>query len=181
MNCPTCGRQNPAEAAFCSGCGVSLGDRQRTPDSTAYCITCGAANSADARHCVGCGAAMEAAGTPERRVAYCPSCGARNWASDSVCVECRSALRGAAGRAAPPRDPLANAEYVGFWPRLLVQIIDGVIFMVAAVIFTIIRVCLIDRWACWLTPVWERCASTELGPSSFTGRLSVPRKVVYLC
>ncbi|MCZ6782619.1 MAG: zinc ribbon domain-containing protein, partial [Proteobacteria bacterium] len=44
--CPQCQRENPADAAFCAGCGIKLGR---------VCPACQRENDADARFCNGCG------------------------------------------------------------------------------------------------------------------------------
>ena len=46
MNCVGCGRENPAGASFCIGCGSALGDS---------CTNCSAALPPDARFCPACG------------------------------------------------------------------------------------------------------------------------------
>ena len=46
MTCHDCGRENPADARFCAGCGAT---QQQS------CPGCGRANEVDARFCVGCG------------------------------------------------------------------------------------------------------------------------------
>ena len=66
MPCQDCGRENPDDARFCSGCGAL----QQQP-----CSACGRANDGDARFCNGCGrlvgAAPEAPASAEPR-AYTP-------------------------------------------------------------------------------------------------------------
>ncbi len=51
MRCPSCERENQADARFCSGCGVPL---------CVVCAQCGRANDDDARFCNGCGAKLAA-------------------------------------------------------------------------------------------------------------------------
>src|SRR5262249_60507271 len=46
MPCPQCGRENPAGARFCNGCGARL---------AAGCPACGQSNPAGSRFCNGCG------------------------------------------------------------------------------------------------------------------------------
>ena len=46
MACAKCGRENPAHARFCGGCGVALALR---------CPACGTACEADSRFCISCG------------------------------------------------------------------------------------------------------------------------------
>ena len=55
MVCPSCGTENPAEAKFCGGCGITLA---RT------CPGCGAANAPGMRFCVECGTALDADTSP---------------------------------------------------------------------------------------------------------------------
>ena len=66
MNCPNCARDNPADAAFCNGCGARL---------EAVCPKCRRTNAADAQFCGGCGANLTGAGAPadEAVRAYTPS------------------------------------------------------------------------------------------------------------
>lgn len=52
MTCAACGRSNPVDSRFCSGCGSSLAFR---------CSVCGTETQADARFCNHCGAAVSAA------------------------------------------------------------------------------------------------------------------------
>ena len=46
MNCPSCGRDNAADASFCNGCGTKL---------ELACENCGRGNSSDSVFCAGCG------------------------------------------------------------------------------------------------------------------------------
>ena len=46
MSCPSCGRENPADAAFCNGCGGRL---------LHVCPSCQRSNAPDAAFCNGCG------------------------------------------------------------------------------------------------------------------------------
>ncbi|HEY7466740.1 MAG TPA: protein kinase, partial [Dehalococcoidia bacterium] len=48
MRCPNCGRENPEDARFCSGCGARI-------IVDAVCVHCGRENPSDARFCVECG------------------------------------------------------------------------------------------------------------------------------
>src|SRR5690242_2147922 len=61
--CPACGRSNPADAAFCGGCGTAMEART--------CSRCGRAALPGDRFCGGCGAPLEpaagAAGPGQRR------------------------------------------------------------------------------------------------------------------
>jgi class 3 adenylate cyclase/tetratricopeptide (TPR) repeat protein len=56
QNCPSCGRENPADNAFCGGCGSGL---ERA------CGSCGHANPADHAFCGRCGQSLDAAPAPE--------------------------------------------------------------------------------------------------------------------
>ena len=47
--CPSCRRQNDADAKFCDGCGEALSNA---------CSKCGKTNDADASFCDGCGEAL---------------------------------------------------------------------------------------------------------------------------
>jgi class 3 adenylate cyclase/predicted ATPase len=60
--CSTCGRANPADAAFCPGCGARVA-------AARSCARCGRQAGPDDRFCAGCGAALEEAAAPpgERR------------------------------------------------------------------------------------------------------------------
>ena len=58
MDCPNCGRANPADARFCHACGSALGPA---------CPTCGAAVAADARFCQSCGGPLGARDAGEER------------------------------------------------------------------------------------------------------------------
>ncbi len=62
MDCPDCGRGNPAEARFCNSCAAPL---------TPACPSCGATNPAGARFCNQCAAALavqpSSAAEPARR------------------------------------------------------------------------------------------------------------------
>jgi class 3 adenylate cyclase/tetratricopeptide (TPR) repeat protein len=46
VTCPACGRENPADASFCSGCGTPL---------ARACPDCGRSATLDATFCAGCG------------------------------------------------------------------------------------------------------------------------------
>jgi class 3 adenylate cyclase/tetratricopeptide (TPR) repeat protein len=52
MNCASCKRENPADSAFCEGCGAAL---------AASCPRCGATASTGARFCRKCGSAISLA------------------------------------------------------------------------------------------------------------------------
>jgi len=76
VRCPDCGTANPANAKFCSNCGVAL--RQAGPK----CPSCGFDTPAGARFCPNCGNKMEVAPrcpecnaelSPEAK--FCPNCG----------------------------------------------------------------------------------------------------------
>ncbi len=58
MRCPSCGRNNPADAAFCAGCGASL---------AGACPDCGRPAPADARFCAGCGRRLNGPPPAEQR------------------------------------------------------------------------------------------------------------------
>src|SRR5436190_8004903 len=49
MRCPACDADNPAEAAFCDRCGVSL---------AASCPVCGHQNRPESRFCQQCGVSL---------------------------------------------------------------------------------------------------------------------------
>ena len=53
MPCLDCGRENPADASFCAGCGAPV---------ERVCSNCGRANDGDARFCNGCAHPIGAAG-----------------------------------------------------------------------------------------------------------------------
>ncbi len=55
MTCAHCDRENPADAAFCSGCGQRL---------QLLCRGCSRPNSADAAFCNGCGRPLEEIDSP---------------------------------------------------------------------------------------------------------------------
>ena len=55
MQCPSCGRENPADALFCNGCASAL---------ESVCAQCGRSNAPDARFCNGCAAALADGLTP---------------------------------------------------------------------------------------------------------------------
>ena len=50
MRCSQCGRDNPADAKFCVGCGSGLVGR---------CLKCGIENPDDARFCKHCGVRLD--------------------------------------------------------------------------------------------------------------------------
>jgi hypothetical protein len=54
VNCPSCGRENPAAAKFCGDCGEPLA-------ATIACASCGSENSRDQRFCHECGGTLSAA------------------------------------------------------------------------------------------------------------------------
>ncbi len=57
MQCPSCNRENPEDAAFCNGCGSPL---------ELLCGECGRANPASSGFCNGCGSALFGGVTPDR-------------------------------------------------------------------------------------------------------------------
>ncbi len=57
MNCPSCDRSLPDDAAFCGYCGSTLRPEQ-------ICSSCGRSSSADMRFCLGCGAGLAEAPEP---------------------------------------------------------------------------------------------------------------------
>ncbi|MCI0839353.1 MAG: zinc-ribbon domain-containing protein, partial [Chloroflexi bacterium] len=57
MRCPSCSRENSAEAKFCKGCGGSLAP---------VCPSCGAQLDADASFCDKCGASLTGAAPSTR-------------------------------------------------------------------------------------------------------------------
>ncbi len=58
MDCPNCGRSNPADARFCHACGAALGP---------VCPACGAAVPTEARFCQSCGGPLAARDAGEER------------------------------------------------------------------------------------------------------------------
>ena len=50
VTCPACGRENPADARFCAGCGTPL---------ARACPDCGRPAPGDAVFCAGCGRRLE--------------------------------------------------------------------------------------------------------------------------
>lgn len=78
-----CGKENKADANFCSGCGES----KPQPSSAAgwCCPQCGKENAADARFCSGCGTP-----NPQGTSAswFCTQCGKENASSDNFCSGC---------------------------------------------------------------------------------------------
>ncbi|HEY5625945.1 MAG TPA: protein kinase [Dehalococcoidia bacterium] len=57
MQCPSCNRDNPEDAAFCNGCGSPLELR---------CAECGRVNPTSSGFCNGCGSALFGGVTPDR-------------------------------------------------------------------------------------------------------------------
>src|SRR4051812_33469042 len=53
ITCPGCGRANPADAAFCGGCGTAMSAR--------VCADCGRVAGPGDRFCPGCGTELELA------------------------------------------------------------------------------------------------------------------------
>ncbi len=98
MRCPSCGRDNPADAAFCANCGAALQHR---------CPRCGQTAPADAAFCPNCGFAFASGSPPQEGPAPQPS---------AVPVPL------------PALTPaVIPEEYVGFWIRLVAAIVDGII------------------------------------------------------
>jgi class 3 adenylate cyclase/tetratricopeptide (TPR) repeat protein len=64
VRCPSCGRDNPAQAKFCMACGVGL----ERP-----CPSCGAAAPAGARFCIDCGAQLTDDAAPVERPPDAPA------------------------------------------------------------------------------------------------------------
>ncbi|MBI4515381.1 MAG: protein kinase [Deltaproteobacteria bacterium] len=67
LGCPSCRRENPADAGFCSGCGMRL---------SAVCPTCQRSNPPDSAYCSGCGQRLTpgvAAGVPPSPSAPAPA------------------------------------------------------------------------------------------------------------
>lgn len=80
--CPRCAAGNPADARFCTHCGLRLDDSDVGSDD---------------------GEAAPDTPLPDPLLVECPVCGATNAASRGTCGRCRAELRvGAAGSAVPP-------------------------------------------------------------------------------
>ena len=84
MTCSHCQRDNPSDAAFCSGCGQKLGH---------VCQACRRENAADASFCNGCGSALVGPTAPERAVERSPADYTPKHLADKI-LQSKSALEG---------------------------------------------------------------------------------------
>ena len=96
VTCPGCGAQVPANAGFCSVCGMKMVPQNTVLSSQIgrKCPSCGSMVDKEAMFCTSCGKRMpkEQVDEPDVSKEMCPVCGAAVETDQAFCTNCGSVI-----------------------------------------------------------------------------------------
>ncbi len=88
IDCPSCGKHNPADAVFCSSCGLRLlPEKELINNEMVFCPKCGAEVSVKETECPYCRTDLHIS-DKEPKEKVCPSCGTKNAYGAKYCYKC---------------------------------------------------------------------------------------------
>lgn len=92
------------------------------------CSECGAEVLADSRFCSRCGAQVGRDPGQDRGMESCTNCGGLIGPTDQFCPSCGNSVRAALGGRFNAASSQRDVEYMGFWIRLVAEIVDNFVF-----------------------------------------------------
>ena len=104
------------------------------------CPSCEAENLAKAQYCANCGVPLEVPGGRRQSIVYCTNCGTESSPGVMFCANCGASLqpRPAHGAVTQAAQAQVQVEYIGFWIRLVAQILDLIILGIGILILGVI-------------------------------------------